>query len=477
MMCLLIFFSPITIAESTNKDSFSISPAREDDESSTSSLPMQWRMAPPDSVNLKPRVVNFNIMVAGLSGLGKTTFCKALLDSWMDSADEPAESTSKKKTKGGGINAQTLTVEESPPLEWYDESANTLLRVRVIDTPGFGNKVDHKNSVQVITKYIQRCRNDQMQQEMSIQPSASLGSKQEEKLVHVCLYFLSPGRFLEIDRHFLKNVQHEIPIVPIIAKADTLTDDEISEYRALLKTTFEQERIKVYDFDLIETNELDSKRSAAEMSTPSIFRRGKRRKEMVTPEGKDPRRSDSKLIRSVLQKTTLQNRNYRGRRKGEALAIIARDGIYPWGESHSQDPHHSDLRLIRDLLLSEHTERFLEQSQMQYQQYRTQYITRGKFVGGLRQSALLGLIALQLASVLKLENWIHSTLSHPLKLLPSICLGRKEKKEVEMPIEVENNDETLLLEEVPVAEENETGRTRRFFGLFGTPPYDHSINQ
>ncbi|CAJ1940022.1 unnamed protein product [Cylindrotheca closterium] len=443
-------------------------------------------MSPPDSVNLKPRVVNFNIMVAGLSGLGKTTFCKALLDSWMESADESSTESMKNKKKngeGGGINAQTMSVRESSPLEWYDDTANTLLRVRIIDTPGFGNKVNHHNSVQVIRKYIQSCRKKQMQQEMSSQPSLSFRDKQEERLVHVCLYFLSPGRFLEIDRHFLKIVQHEVPIVPIIAKADTLTDDEISEYRALLKKTLEKEQIQVYDFDSIEMDGWEPKTFA-----PNFFGRGKGKEKSNATGTKsflDTDRSDARLIRAVLKKTTLQNRNYRGRKKSEALAIIARDGIYPWGEAVSQDPHHSDLRLIRDLLLSEHTERFLEQSQMQYQQYRTNSIARGKVVGGLRQSALVFLVALQLATTFKLDQRMRKVFSHATNLLLSLrTRDYKRDKEIQLPIEVEATDDTLILleetpsaEEKPSVEESETGRTRGIFGLFGTPSYDHSVGQ
>ena len=38
------------------------------------------------SLKLKPRVVSFNVMVAGLSGLGKTTTCNMLFDAWQGNA-------------------------------------------------------------------------------------------------------------------------------------------------------------------------------------------------------------------------------------------------------------------------------------------------------------------------------------------------------------------------------------------------------
>lgn len=298
-------------------------------------------LSPPESVHLKPRIINFNIMVAGLSGLGKTTLCEALLESWQET---PTDDVLKKKKRKSG---QTLEVQVSPPLEWHDVAANTILRVRIIDTPGFGNKINHQNSVQTITGYIQKCRLAQLHMEQSTNPSSD-----EERLVHVCLYFLSPGRFLEIDRHFLRHVHHEIPIVPIIAKADTLTNEEIAHYRAMLRRTCQKEKIKIYDFD--ENSSTVSKQSA--------------------------------------------NESYnRGRRKGEALAIIARDANYPWGKARSFDPNHSDLKLIRDLLLSEHTERFLEKSKQQYMKYRARRMKKAKIVRIATYVAVAGVLAGQVA--------------------------------------------------------------------------------
>ena len=48
--------------------------------------------------------------------------------------------------------------------------------------------------------------------------------------VHCCLYFIPPyGHGLrQIDLEFLKRLQYKVNLVPVIAKADTLTKDEVS---------------------------------------------------------------------------------------------------------------------------------------------------------------------------------------------------------------------------------------------------------
>jgi len=181
----------------------------------------------------------------------------------------------------------------------------------------------------------------------------------EGHLVHVCLYFLSPGRFLEIDRHFLRRIRRDVPtVVPIIAKADTLTDEEIGSYRAELGEIFKKEDIHIYNFD-----DLDNVAST------------------------------STYYNSDKSKSTSFDR---GRRPGEVLAIISRDGIYPWGKSYSFDRKHSDLQLIRDLLLSQHTERFVESALVKYTEYRSRRITRTKWIGVFKFTVIIGFVVLRI---------------------------------------------------------------------------------
>ncbi len=355
-------------------------------------------MPSPESLKLKPRIISLNIMVAGLAGLGKTTLCRALLDAWWDEIQEDKE-TSAGKTKGfdmarlgslassftsslsaGGSSTSsgvsqtrarrtisTTAISPSAPFEYFDEKANTILRVRIIDTPGFGNRVNHRNSVKPITDYISDCRRKRFRREKSPSFKQSSGDDDDANnrmLVHVCLYFLSPGRFLAIDRHFLKHVQDEVTIVPVIAKADTMTDEEIARYRAELARIWEDESIGVYSLD--ERHDRKFKFGGrTNVTRPNVANSG-------------------------------NEKFYRGRRPGEALAIICRDGMYPWGHSYALDPEHSDLKLIRDSLLSEHTERFLELATAKYVAFRDAQIAKQSRSETLKYVALIGLAAMQL---------------------------------------------------------------------------------
>lgn len=296
------------------------------------------------SLQLRPRIISLNIMVAGLAGLGKTTMCSALLKSLVENNSNLTATWTKTKS--------TVIIDESRQYEKYDPQANTILRVRIIDTPGFGNRINHKNSVEPIRKHVGYRRQLKYDREMSSSSIEDYINSTEDQLVHVCLYLLSPGRFLEIDRHFLKMIQKDIPtIIPIIAKADTLTDEEVVSYRAELNQIFEEEGINIYDFDDMNASSSDG-----------------------TP-----------------QSTAFD----RGRKPGEVLAIISRDGNYPWGESYSFNREHSDLRLIRDLLLSKHTERFVDSALTKYTEYRSTRLARGKWINALKRIAIIGAVTLQ----------------------------------------------------------------------------------
>lgn len=289
-------------------------------------------------MKLKPRVVSFNIMVAGLSGLGKTTTCNMLFDAWQSPA-------AKGKTRSlPKLLQATPQVDVTRRIERYDLRTNTLLRVRVVDTPGFGNNIDHKHAVRPIMDYIRKCRDEQFRSDMAAR-QADDGEGDRSRLVHVCVYFISPHRFLEIDRHFLRHVQRELAIVPVIAKSDTLTGDELAEYRALLRDEFQANGIAVYGFGESDAKDVGARAFA------------------------------------------------RGRERGDVLGIVARDGRYPWGDSEFRRRAHSDFALLQELLLSEHTEPLLEHAAARYATYRARRVRRGRAADAAKTLAVIMLAA------------------------------------------------------------------------------------
>ena len=59
------------------------------------------------------------------------------------------------------------------------------------------------------------------------------------------------------------------------------------------------------------------------------------------------------------------------RQAGQPLAIISRDGEYPWGKSQLACPEHSDFLHLQDQLLRLHPQMLIDQTEAKYKQYRT----------------------------------------------------------------------------------------------------------
>lgn len=68
--------------------------------------------------------------------------------------------------------------------------------------------------------------------------------------VHVCLYFIAPsGHGLKpLDIEFMQRLHDKVNIIPVIAKADTLTPEEIQQFKKQILNEIAQHKIKIYDF-------------------------------------------------------------------------------------------------------------------------------------------------------------------------------------------------------------------------------------
>ena len=104
---------------------------------------------------------------------------------------------------------------------------NTNLNVNIIDTPGYGDTIDNSSRIQPIREYVHQ----QLERHYEAENSPEGLDSGTDERIHVCLYFISPQRMHELDKEFMKQLQLEVPVIPLIAKADTVTDSELAERR------------------------------------------------------------------------------------------------------------------------------------------------------------------------------------------------------------------------------------------------------
>lgn len=184
----------------------------------------------------------FTLMVVGESGLGKSTLINSLfLTDVYNSSDHPGPTQRLKKT---------VAVETTKVL-LKENGVNLLLTV--VDTPGFGDAVDNSNCWAPVIEYIENKYEDYLNSE------ARVTRKQEsDQRVHCCLYFIQPsGHGLKsLDIEFMKRLCDKVNIIPVIAKADTLTSDECGLFKKQILNEIAQHKIKIYEFpDTVEEDE------------------------------------------------------------------------------------------------------------------------------------------------------------------------------------------------------------------------------
>lgn len=116
---------------------------------------------------------------------------------------------------------------QSPPtLDLEEESVR--LKLTCIDTPGFGDFVNNEDSWRPILENIEARFEAYLEQENRVNRKNMVDTR-----VHACLYFIAPtGHSLKaLDIEFMKRLSSRVNLIPVIAKADTLTDDELEGFK------------------------------------------------------------------------------------------------------------------------------------------------------------------------------------------------------------------------------------------------------
>ncbi|XP_060774557.1 septin 9b isoform X1 [Neoarius graeffei] len=175
----------------------------------------------------------FNIMVVGQSGLGKSTLINTLFKSKvsrrsvMPSSEERIPQTIEIKSISHDI-----------------EEKGVRMKLTVIDTPGFGDQINNENCWMPIMKFINEQYEAFLQEEVNI----SRKKKIPDTRVHCCIYFIPPtGHCLRpIDIEFMRHLSKVVNIVPVIAKADTLTLEERDFFKKKIREDLRANEIEVY---------------------------------------------------------------------------------------------------------------------------------------------------------------------------------------------------------------------------------------
>uniref|UniRef100_A0A8B9GSQ3 Septin 9a n=1 Tax=Astyanax mexicanus TaxID=7994 RepID=A0A8B9GSQ3_ASTMX len=173
------------------------------------------------------------LMILCQSGLGKSTLMNTLFKS----------KVSRKSVMGTAEERIPKTI-EIKSISHDIEEKGVRMKLTVIDTPGFGDQINNENCWQPIMKFI----NDQYEQYLQEEINIERKKRIPDSRVHCCIYFIPPtGHCLRpLDVEFMRRLSKVVNIVPVIAKADTLTLEERDFFKKKIREELRANSIDVY---------------------------------------------------------------------------------------------------------------------------------------------------------------------------------------------------------------------------------------
>ncbi|CUM47409.1 Cell division control protein 3 [Debaryomyces fabryi] len=287
-------------------------------------LPKQWHRK---SVR---RGFTLNIMVAGESGLGKKTLINTLFNREilpLDINEEPAELDDE--THSVRIKTDKADIEED----------GVKLSLSVISTPGFGEAINNADSWKPIVDEINDRFDAHLEAESRINRSAIVDNR-----IHAFLYFIEPtGHSLRsLDIALMKEIHEKVNLIPVIAKSDTLTEEEIIDFKQRILEDIRYQGIKTFN-----PTEYDNDDEESLANTQSIMNK-----------------LPFAVVGSTKEVETVDGRIVRGR-------------SYPWGIIEVDNEEHCDFIKLRQLLIRNFLEELKENTaNTLYENYRSEKLLR-----------------------------------------------------------------------------------------------------
>ncbi|VVC86515.1 unnamed protein product [Leptidea sinapis] len=262
----------------------------------------------------------FNILCIGETGLGKSTLMDSLFNTNFESSPSPHNLPTVK------LKAHTYELQESS--------------LTLCDTVGYGDQVNKEDSFKAVVDYIDAQFEAFLQEELKIK--RSLGAYHDSRL-HVCLYFICPtGHGLKsIDLVCMKKLDTKVNIIPIIAKADTISKTELQKFKSKIMHELQMNGVEIYQFPVDDE-------SVSEVNSSM----------------------NSHIPFAVVGSTDfvkIGNKTVRARQ-------------YPWGTVQVENESHCDFVKLREMLIRTNMEDMREKTHAKhYELYRRRRLTQMGF--------------------------------------------------------------------------------------------------
>ncbi|SCU89380.1 LAFA_0E17612g1_1 [Lachancea sp. 'fantastica'] len=320
-------------------------------------LPKQWHRK---SIR---RGFSLNLLCVGQKGLGKSTLINTLFNKPLYdlSAAATADLAALKLGNAGDNLAGGDTDSDQQQLDTqHDESGKgrettgpevkiethttkieengVTLTLNVIDAPGFGDAINNTDAWVPIVREIDNRFDQYLDAENRVDRNSI-----EDNRVHACLYFIEPTNhsLKALDLEFCKAVHQKCNLIPVIAKSDILTDEEIEEFKATIRGQLEDEGIELFEPPQYLLDDKETAARSLQLHSQMPYA----------------------IVGSTTEVSTADGRKVRGR-------------AYPWGVIEVDNAAHSDFVHLRDLLVKVYLMELRQKTEnVLYERYRSEKLS------------------------------------------------------------------------------------------------------
>ncbi|KAJ1742164.1 cell division control protein [Coemansia sp. RSA 989] len=275
------------------------------------------------------RGFNLNVILVGESGMGKSTLVNSIFSTHL--VDSQGRRTAQEVIR--------KTTEISPVTQTLEENG-VRVRLTIIDTPGYADQCNNEGCWVPVVKYIKDQHAAYLESELKPQRARII----EDSRVHACLYFLNPGSrgLRPLDVEVLRRLTEVTNVIPVIAKADSMTVEERTLFKRRVKEEMAFHRIAVYPYACEDDDDEDRMLNASIRELVPFAVVGS--EEVIDVAGSP----------------------VRGRRHG-------------WGVINIFDESHCDFVHLRNFMLRTHLSDLIEvTAQRHYEQFRTSQLRQIK---------------------------------------------------------------------------------------------------
>lgn len=203
--------------------------------------------------------IDFNIMAAGSTGLGKSSFVNQMLGACVLSADpflEAGDGVENYEVFGASGSGAASSLEDRyfyrnallniQISKFFASEQGFQTRITVTEVDGVGDSVCNNRCWEPVGELINDNFRDFLEQERR-----SVRSLIKDRRIHVCLYFLepNPGHVKAADLRTMKEISRHCNLVPVVGKSDLLNEVQKQECHDTVLSALGREGIEVFPME------------------------------------------------------------------------------------------------------------------------------------------------------------------------------------------------------------------------------------